>query len=42
VCSHHDDGREDDIGQDDADHSDVGFDVEDLMHNVAPHVLLQR
>jgi hypothetical protein len=42
VCSHHDDGCEDDIGQDDADHSDEGFDVEELMRNVAPHVLLQR
>jgi hypothetical protein len=27
VCSHHDDGCEDDVGQDDADHSDEGFDV---------------
>jgi hypothetical protein len=27
VCSHHDDGCEDDIGQDDANHSDEGFDV---------------
>jgi hypothetical protein len=42
VCSHHDDGCEDDIGQDDADHSDEGFDVEELMCNVAPDVLLQR
>jgi hypothetical protein len=42
VCSHHDDGREDDIGQDDADHSDEGSDVEELMHNVAPDMLLQR
>jgi hypothetical protein len=42
VCSHHDDGCEVDIGQDDADHSDEGFDVEDLMLNVAPNVLLQR
>jgi hypothetical protein len=42
VCSHHEDGCEDDIGQDDADHSDEGFDVEELMHNVAPDVLLQR
>jgi hypothetical protein len=39
MCSHHDDGCEDDIGQDDADHSD-GFDVEELMRNVAPDVLL--
>jgi hypothetical protein len=37
VCSHHDDGCEDD-----ADHSDEGFDVEELMHNVAPDMLLQR
>jgi hypothetical protein len=42
VCSHHDDGCEDDIGQDDADHSDEGFDVKELMRNVAPDVLLQR
>jgi hypothetical protein len=42
VCSHHDDGCEDNIGQDDADHSDEGFDVEELMHNVAPDMLLQR
>jgi hypothetical protein len=42
VCSHHDDGFEDDIGQDDADHSDKGFDVEELMRNIAPDVLLQR
>jgi hypothetical protein len=42
VCSHHDDGCEDDIGQDDADHSDEGFDVAELMRNVAPDVLLQR
>jgi hypothetical protein len=40
VCTHHDDECEDDIGQDDADHSDEGFDVEELMHNVAPDVLL--
>jgi hypothetical protein len=40
VCSHHDDGCEDDIGQDDVDHIDEGFDVEELMHNVAPDVLL--
>jgi hypothetical protein len=31
-----------DIGQDDIDHSDEGFDVEELMRNVAPDVLLQR
>jgi hypothetical protein len=42
VCSHHDNGCEDDIGQDDADHSDEGFDVEELMRNVVPDVLLQR
>jgi hypothetical protein len=42
VCSHHDDGCEDDIGQDDADHSDEGFDVEVLMRNIAPDELLQR
>jgi hypothetical protein len=42
VCSHHDDGCEDDIGQDDADHSDEGFYVEELMCNVVPNVLLQR
>jgi hypothetical protein len=42
VCSHHDDGCEDDISQDDADHSDKGFEVEELMHNVAPNMLLQR
>jgi hypothetical protein len=40
VCSHHDDGCEDDIGQDDADHNDEGFDVEELMRNVAYDVLL--
>jgi hypothetical protein len=42
VCSHHNNRCEDDICQDDADHSDEGFDVEELMHNVAPDVLLQR
>jgi hypothetical protein len=42
VCSHHDDGYEDDIGQDDPDHSDEGFDVEELMRNVVPDVFLQR
>jgi hypothetical protein len=42
VCSHHDDRCEDDIDQDDADHSDEDFDVDELMHNVAPDVLLQR
>jgi hypothetical protein len=38
MCSHHDDRCEDDIGQDDADHSDEGFDVEEVMHNVVPDV----
>jgi hypothetical protein len=42
VYSHHDDGCEDDIGQDDAGHGDEDFDIEELMHNVAPDVLLQR
>jgi hypothetical protein len=42
VYSHHDNGCEDNIGLDDADHSDEGFDVEELMHNVASDVLLQR
>jgi hypothetical protein len=42
VCSHHDDGCENDIVQDDTYHSDGGFHVEDLMCNVAPDVLLQR
>jgi hypothetical protein len=42
MCSHHDNGCQDNIGQDDADHGDEGFDVEELMHNVAPDVLLQR
>jgi hypothetical protein len=42
VCSHHDNGCEDDIGQDDVDHSDEGFDVEELRRNVAFDVLLQR
>jgi hypothetical protein len=41
-CSHHDDRCEHDIGQDDADHNDEGFDVEELMHNVASDVLLKR
>jgi hypothetical protein len=36
VYSHHDDGVEDDIGQDDED-----LDVEELMHNIVPDVLLQ-
>jgi hypothetical protein len=42
MYSHHDNGCEDDIDQDDADHGDESFDVEELMHNVAPDVLLQR
>jgi hypothetical protein len=42
MYSHHYDGCEDNIGQDDADHSDEGFVVEELMHNVVPDVLLQR
>jgi hypothetical protein len=48
VYSHrHDDGFEDDvgqddIGQDDAGHGDEGIDVEDLICNVVPNVLLQR
>jgi hypothetical protein len=42
VCSHHNDRCEDDICQDDADQSDEGFDVEELMRNVAPDVLRQR
>jgi hypothetical protein len=37
VCSHHDDRCEDDTY-----HSDEGFDVEELIHNVARDVLLQR
>jgi hypothetical protein len=40
VCSHHDDGCEDDIGQDDTNHSDEVFDVEELMRNVASDELL--
>jgi hypothetical protein len=42
VYSNHDNGCEDDIGQDDACHGDEGFDVEELMCNVAPDVLLWR
>jgi hypothetical protein len=48
ACSHHhddgfvDDVGQDDIGQDDAGQSDEGIDVEELMHNVAHVVLLQR
>jgi hypothetical protein len=34
--------REDDICQDDADHNDESFDVEELMRNVVSDVLLQR
>jgi hypothetical protein len=40
VCSHHDDRCENGIGQDNADHSDEGFDVEEPMCKVAPDVLL--
>jgi hypothetical protein len=36
VYSHHNDGGEDDVGE-----NDEGLDVEELMHNVAPSVLLQ-
>jgi hypothetical protein len=37
VYSHHDDGGDqDDVGQ-----NDEGLDVEELMQNVAPDVLLQ-
>jgi hypothetical protein len=39
VYSHHDNGCEDNIGQDDACHNDEGFDVEELMRNVVPDVL---
>jgi hypothetical protein len=42
MFSHHDDGCEDDVGQDDVDYSDEGFDVEELMRIVAPDMLLQR
>jgi hypothetical protein len=41
MYSHHDNGCEDDIGQDGAGHGDEGLDVEELMHNVAPNVLVQ-
>jgi hypothetical protein len=41
VYSHHDDGCENDIGQDGAGHGDDGFDVEELMRNVVRDVLLQ-
>jgi hypothetical protein len=42
VYSHHDDGCENEIGQDDADHGDEGFDVEELMCNIVTDVLLRR
>jgi hypothetical protein len=42
VCSHHADRCENDIGPDDVDHSDEGFDVEEVICNVALDVLLQR
>jgi hypothetical protein len=42
VCSHHNNRCKDDICQDDIDHGDEGFDVEELMRNVTPDVLLQR
>jgi hypothetical protein len=42
VYSHHDDGCEDDISQDDVGHGDEGFDVEELMRNVVHDVLLRR
>jgi hypothetical protein len=42
VYSHHDDRCEDDIGQDDVVHGDECFDVEELMRNIAPDVLLRR
>jgi hypothetical protein len=42
VCSHHADRCENDIGADDVDHSDEGFDVEEVICNVAFDVLLQR
>jgi hypothetical protein len=42
VCSHHDDGCEHIICQDDADHNDKGFNVEELMRHVASDVLLKR
>jgi hypothetical protein len=35
VYSHHDDGGEDDVGE-----NDKGLDVEELMRNVEPDVLL--
>jgi hypothetical protein len=42
MYSHHGDGCEDDICQDDVDRIDEGFDVDELMCNVALDVLLQR
>jgi hypothetical protein len=42
MCSHHNDRCEDDICLDGVDHSDEDFDVEELMRNVAPDVLIQR
>jgi hypothetical protein len=37
VYNHHDDGGEDDVGE----NNDKGHDVEELMRNIAPDVLLQ-
>jgi hypothetical protein len=37
VYTHHDDLGEDDVGE----NNDEGLDVEELMHNVVPDVLLQ-
>jgi hypothetical protein len=42
MCSHHDDGYEDDIGKDDTNHIDEGFDLEEQICNIAPDVLLQK
>jgi hypothetical protein len=42
MYSHHDDGCENDIGQNDAGRGDEGFDVDELMHKFVPDVLLQR
>jgi hypothetical protein len=42
VYSHHDDGCEDDIGQDDVGNGDEYFDVEEVMRNYTPDVLLPR
>jgi hypothetical protein len=41
VCGHPNDGCEDDIGQDDADHSDEYFDMDELVRNDVPDVLPQ-